>query len=155
MRLVTSLVFVWRSVAGRSGVGPDFGGDGFDPRSALRARRSPFARWGSVEILSEFPPAGSWSLWAGSTRVHSIRVRRCAPEIESVARARRGSEGRSATQRTDDSVFGVVELQSVPGVGELRCAGRFGPGRREGISSGSARVSMGDGIRKAERAETA
>jgi hypothetical protein len=32
---------------------------------------------------------------------------------------------------TDDSVFGVVELQSVPGVGDLRCGGGFGPGRRE------------------------
>ena len=62
----------------------------------------------------------------------SIRVRRCAPEIESVARVRWGSESRSATQGTDDSVFDVVELQSVPGVGELRCAGRSGPGRREG-----------------------
>jgi hypothetical protein len=32
-----------------------------------------------------------------------------------------------------DSAFGVVELQSVRGVGALRCAGRFGPGDRGSI----------------------
>jgi hypothetical protein len=63
----------------------------------------------------------------------SIRARRYAPEIESVACARRGSKARSATQGTDDSVFGVVELQIVPGVCEFRCAGRCGPGRRESL----------------------
>jgi hypothetical protein len=36
--------------------------------------------------------------------------------------------------RTDDSVIGVVELQSVSEVVELRCAGRFGAGRCECLS---------------------
>jgi hypothetical protein len=57
-------------------------------------------------------------------------------------RARR-SEARSATQGTDDSVFGVVELQSVSGVGEFRCAGCFGPGRRECIRSAFGPVRPG------------
>jgi hypothetical protein len=43
---------------------------------------------------------------------------RCV-QIESVGRAGRESEARSATQETDDSVFGVVALQSVRGAGEL------------------------------------
>ena len=50
----------------------------------------------------------------------SICVRRCPPEIESVARARRGSIARSATQGDDDSVFDVVEL--------LRCVRSLGAG---------------------------
>jgi hypothetical protein len=48
--------------------------------------------------------------------------------------------GWAARLLTDDSVFGVVELQSVLGVGELRCAGRCGPGRRESVGiAGEAR----------------
>jgi hypothetical protein len=56
----------------------------------------------------------------------SIRVRRCALGIESVARARRGAEARSATQGTDDSVFGVFKRVDAssrdgwPGKTELR-----------------------------------
>jgi hypothetical protein len=81
-----------------------------------RSSRLRFKADGDVRVAGELP---------------SIRHRRCAPEIESVGRAKKGSEARSATQGTDDSVFGVVELQSVRGVGELRCAGGCGPGRRE------------------------
>jgi len=44
--------------------------------------------------------------------------------------------GRSVILQNGDSVFGVVELQSVHGVVELRCAGRFGPGRREWVGRG-------------------
>jgi hypothetical protein len=70
-----------------------------------------------------------------------------APEIESVARARRGSEARSATQGTDDSVFGVVELQSIRGVGELRCAGKsvISPGGKVPIDADiTIRTMRGD-----------
>jgi hypothetical protein len=42
-----------------------------------------------------------------------------------------------------DSVFGVVELQSVPGVGELRCAGDFEPNRREQFLKGAGGVDLG------------
>jgi hypothetical protein len=77
---------------------------------SIRVRRCAPSRsvgqgWDRSERSSALMSAASRWLWAGSTRVFSIRVRRCAPEIESVARARRGSEG------TDDSVFGVVELR--------------------------------------------
>jgi hypothetical protein len=56
-----------------------------------------------------------------------------------VGRAGREFEAPSATQGTDDAVFGVVELQSVFGVGELYPvpvrrseAGRSGVGREVG-----------------------
>jgi hypothetical protein len=54
-----------------------------------------------------------------------------------------------------DSVVGVGELQSVPGVVELRCAGRLGPARRECSERVCESLDgpMGDGIREAERAE--
>jgi hypothetical protein len=46
-----------------------------NPRPALRAPgEARFARLGSVEIISEFPPAVSRSLWAGSTRVCLARL---------------------------------------------------------------------------------
>jgi hypothetical protein len=61
-----------------------------------------------------------------------IPARRGAPEIQSVAHARRVSEAHSATQRTDDSVLGVVEFQSVPGVAELRV--------RRWLRAGSTRI---------------
>jgi hypothetical protein len=109
---------------------------------AVRPEGDGLARYRSVGLLVAFFPAARRRHCAASTRVYSIRVRRCAPEIEFVARGRRGSEACSATQGTDDSVFGVVVLQSVPGVVELRCAGGFGPGRRECIRSASGAVRL-------------
>jgi hypothetical protein len=92
----------------------------------------------------------------------------CA-RIESVGRAKRGSKARSATRETDDSVFGVGELQSVPGVCELhsirvrRCAPRIGrwgeawspaiqyPTRRMTVRLAVCLVPAGVAIRKERR----
>ncbi len=54
----------------------------------------------------------------------SIRVRRCAPQSGLLGEVigNINSGGWITRLLTDDSVFGVVEL---------RCAGRFGPDRRE------------------------
>jgi hypothetical protein len=92
-----------------------------------RLREARIARGFIFEVI----PAVSRSLWAGSAPESLIRVRRCAPEIESVARAMRGLRLALLRRGTDDSVHGVVELQSVHGAGELRCAGGFEPDRRE------------------------
>ena len=82
----------------------------------MRSGSVPLTR--AVDVAIDGLSSGPSFLRSGK----SIRARFRAPEIDTLARARREFEVRSATQGTDDSVFGVVEL---------RCAGRSGPGRRE------------------------